>query len=50
LKALKFYQLGRPIERKVTDDDLRQTLRMGFINQGKKSGAFSLEIAYILFE
>lgn len=50
LADFKEYQVGRETGRIIASEQLGQVIRLGFINTGKKSGPFELEIDYIRFE
>lgn len=49
LSAFLAYRLGRTNGRSMTDEDLKQVLRIGLITDKKQEGTFELEVDYIEF-
>jgi len=47
LYELSEYQMGRMTGAQMSENDARQTIRLGLITDSKKQGSFSLEIDYI---
>ncbi len=50
LREIPAFQLGRPLNYTLSEEDLSRVLRLGFITGEKKAGPFRLEIDYIRFE
>ncbi|OEK04668.1 CIA30 family protein [Roseivirga misakiensis] len=49
LYDLKEYRMGRRTGRTMSKGAAKNTIRLGFITDSKKPGAFKLEIAYVKF-
>lgn len=50
LPEFKETRIGRETGAKISEDQLGDVIRMGFINSGKYESEFKLEIEYIVFE
>lgn len=50
LSEFKETRIGRETGAKISDGQLGEVIRMGFINTGKYESEFELEIDYIVFE
>jgi len=50
LADLEATRIGQPMGETITDEQLKNIIRMGFISNLKKEGAFELEIDYIRFK
>lgn len=50
LKDFKQYRLLKETGLKASQEDLEKIIRIGFITNEKRAGAFEIEIDYILFE
>ncbi|MEO1514492.1 MAG: CIA30 family protein [Bacteroidota bacterium] len=49
LRDFDTYRVGQNMGEKPSDEMLAKVIRLGFVNTGKKSGDFQLEIDYIEF-
>lgn len=49
LRALAAYSLGNPLGYNVSNKELKEIIRMGFISNEKRAGDFELEIDHITF-
>lgn len=50
LRDLEAYRLGEPLGYQLSNKELKQIIRMGFISNEKRAGDFELEIDTITFE
>ena len=44
------YRIGQNQNKRLSDKELNSIIRIGFITDGKKEGAFSFEVDYVRFE
>ncbi len=49
IEELKAYKMGKPKGYSISKEDLAEVMRIGFITNEKRAGAFSLEVDYLHF-